>query len=100
MRQRSLRAAQIVKQARDWADELTLLEAKTPAEPLPEIWRRLEVKYGIPASCFWSLRYRDLKDIWASLADMLREALEIERARAATRQTIRADINRLVSGER
>lgn len=81
MRQRQLLSAQLLAEARGWADELTQMEIKGPFD-LEDAWRRLEARHGIPFATFWSLRYRkELKDIWASLHRMLQMAVEHERSR-------------------
>lgn len=79
MRKRKLVQDQIVAEAREFARELTAIEIKGPGD-LEPAWRRLEARYGIPYSAFWSLRYvKDLKDVWASIHTMLRLAVEAER---------------------
>jgi hypothetical protein len=81
MRKRKLVADEVVSEARAWAKELTAIEITGPGD-LEPAWRRLETRYGIPYSTFWSLRYqKDLKDVWASIHTMLRLAVEAERAR-------------------
>lgn len=83
IRQRSLLSAQLLAEARAWAEELTSLEIGG-SDDLEDAWTRLERRYGIPVATFFSLRYRkDLKDIWASLHYMLELAVEAERARRA-----------------
>lgn len=76
MGKRALRAAQMLAEAQDWADRLTLSEMRDPTEPLEDVWRRLERKTGVPYGTFWSLRwrYRQLKDIWGSVHSLLQEA--------------------------
>lgn len=84
MRNRQLLSAQLLAEARTWADELTSMEIQGPFD-LEDAWRRLETRYGIPVATFWSLRYRkELKDIWASLHRMLQLAVESERSRRAS----------------
>lgn len=98
MRNRALISAQMLAEARGWAEELTELEIKGPRD-LEDAWRRLETRYGIPYSTFWSLRYRaDLKDIWASLHRMLQLAVEQERSRRAANLSHHQFINTVVSG--
>lgn len=68
MSKRTLRAAQILADAKRMADAITLAEMMSPTEPLDLVWHRIEAKYGVPVSAMWSIRYRsDLKDIWASI---------------------------------
>jgi hypothetical protein len=79
-----LLSAQLLAEARAWADELTKMEIEGPFD-LEDAWRRLETRYGIPFATFWSLRYRkELKDIWASLHRMLQLAVDAERTRRAS----------------
>ncbi len=83
IRQRALISAQVLAEARAWANELTSLEIEGPGD-LEPAWRRLENRYGIPYSTFWSLKYRtELKSIWADLHLMLKLAVEHERSRRA-----------------
>lgn len=79
MFKRKLVADQVVSEARAWAKELTALEITGPGD-LERAWERLEGRYGIPYSTFWSLRYdKGLKDVWGSIHIMLERALEHER---------------------
>lgn len=97
-RKRNLISAQLLAEARAWADELTAMEIRGPGD-LEPAWRRLEARYGVPYSTFWSLRYRDdLKDIWASLHLMLKLAVEAEHERRASQASHRQFITRAVSG--
>ena len=81
MLKRNLISAQVLAEARAHADELTAMEIHGPGD-LEAAWRRLESRYGIPYSTFWSLKYRsELKSIWADLHIMLRLAVEHERSR-------------------
>lgn len=98
MDKRNLISSQLLEQARDWADELTHLEMRGPGD-LEPAWRRLEARYGIPYSTFWSLRYRfdTLKDIWASLHVMLKVALDIERAQRAAQLSQKDHITALAA---
>jgi hypothetical protein len=100
MSKRSLRAAQMLNEARDWARELTLLEMLHPSEPLEEVWRRLERKTGVPFGTFWSLawRFNSLKDIWASIHALLEDAIESERARKARKLMHDEEVERITSG--
>jgi hypothetical protein len=98
MRNRALISAQMLAEARAWAEELTSLEIQHPRD-LEPAWRRLETRYGIPYSTFWSLRYRaDLKDIWASLHRMLQLAVEQERSRRAANLSHHQFITNAVNG--
>lgn len=69
-----------VDKAADWAKELTRREARGPGD-IENAWRRLEVRYGIPSSAFWSLRYRRPKSIATGLFARLYEAWNAERER-------------------
>ncbi|WP_225121970.1 hypothetical protein [Bradyrhizobium sp. BRP22] len=98
MRKRNLISAQMVAEARGWAEELTALEIRGPGD-LEPAWRRLEARYAIPYSTFWSLKYRhDLKDIWASLHRMLELALTAERALRAAQDSHHNFIEKVVTG--
>lgn len=63
-----------------WADWLTKVESRGPGD-MPNAWRRLERRYGIPYQTFRSLRYQHPKDIWAGLYLKLRGAYEMEKQR-------------------
>lgn len=83
MFKRNLISAQVLAEARSCADELTAMEVQGPGD-LEPAWRRLEARYAIPYSTFWSLKYRsELKSIWADLHLMLKLAVEHERSRRA-----------------
>ncbi|HWW46284.1 MAG TPA: hypothetical protein VNZ94_00395 [Xanthobacteraceae bacterium] len=100
MRNRSLISAQILAEAKTWAEELTAMEIRGPND-LEDAWRRLEHRYGIPYSTFWSLKYRKgLKDIWASLHFMLRVAIDAERATRARQFTHQEAIQEIVHRHR
>lgn len=49
------------EQARSWANDLILGESRGPGD-MPNAMRRLEARYGIPASSFFALRYRPVKE--------------------------------------
>jgi len=70
----------LVDEAAGWARSLTHKEQRGPGD-LENAWRRLEARYGVPVSTFWSLRYRRPKNILASLYFRLRGAYEAECAR-------------------
>lgn len=94
---RNLISAQLLEEAKEWAKELTAMEIRGPGD-LEAAWHRLETRYGIPYSTFWSLRYReDLKDIWASLHRMLEMAVEHERSRRAAQLSHRQFINEAIA---
>lgn len=98
-RKRNLISAQLLAEARAWADELTAMEIRGPGD-LEAAWRRLEARYSVPYSTFWSLRYRDdLKDIWASLHCLLRLAVEAERARRASQMARDNHISSILNGD-
>jgi len=96
VRKRHLISAQMVAEARAWANELTEREIRGPFD-LEGAWRRLEARYGIPVATFWSLRYRrDLKDVWASIHTMLRLAVEAERTTKLNNQQHQQTIRDIV----
>lgn len=98
LRKRSLLSAQLLAQSRAWANELTAMEITGPGD-LEAAWRRLETRYAIPYSAMWSLRYRpDLKDVWASIYELLRLAVEQERGRRAAQSAHRQEIASLLKG--
>jgi hypothetical protein len=100
MLKRNLISAQVLAEARSCADELTALEVQGPGD-LDPAWRRLENRYGIPYSTFWSLKYRpDLKGIWADLHLMLKLAVEHERSRRAAQLSHSNFIEKVVAEER
>ncbi len=51
--------------AREWAQELIRRESRGPGD-LDGAMRRLEARYGIPATTFWRLRHGRVKEIFAS----------------------------------
>lgn len=59
-----LTAAESVEQAARCANDISQFESRGPGD-LENAWHRVETKYGIPASLFWSLRYRKPKQIAA-----------------------------------
>lgn len=98
MFKRNLHSAQVLAEAKAWADELTAMEIQGASDLLPA-WRRLEDRYGIPFGVFWSLQYRrGQKDIWASVHLMLRLAVEAERARQLRQLSIKQDIDAITGG--
>lgn len=72
--------AAYVNEAAGWARTLTQRESRGPGD-IENAWRRLEARYGVPATTFWSLRYRKPKDVLASVYFRLRDAYEAECAR-------------------
>ena len=54
-----------VSNAREWANELIRRESRGPGD-LDNAMRRLEARYGIPATTFWRLRHGRIKEIFAS----------------------------------
>lgn len=72
-------AAHISEAAR-WADWLTRVETRGPGD-IPNAWRRLEARYGVPYQTFKSLRYQRPKDLWASIFLRLMAAYNAERER-------------------
>ncbi|MFA5951520.1 MAG: hypothetical protein WC807_14670 [Hyphomicrobium sp.] len=98
LRKRALLADQLLTEARGWASELTELEIRGPGD-LEDAWRRLEVRYGIPAQTFWSLRYRpQLKDMWVSVYVMLKFAVVAERERRAANLAARTKVAGILDG--
>lgn len=95
----ALRAAQMLDEARAWAEELTSLECRGPGD-LERTWCTLERRTGVPVSAFWSLRYRfdTLKSIDGPIHSLLREAYahEIEHhiARLQRAKAIVAEISK------
>jgi hypothetical protein len=69
-----------VNQASAWSDDLLRRECRGPGD-LPNAMRRLETRYGIPASTFWALRYRKPKDVAGSILVRLYAAYQAERMR-------------------
>jgi hypothetical protein len=51
--------------AREWANDLIRRESRGPGD-LDGAMRRLEARYGIPATTFWRLRHGRVKEIFAS----------------------------------
>ena len=86
-----------VDQAAVWARELTRVEARGPGD-LGNAWRRLEARYGVPASTFWSLRYRPPKDILASIYFRLRGAYEAECERQMRKLKNEIAITKAIAG--
>lgn len=76
-RERAMTDAAYVDQAAEWAKTLTQRESRGPGD-IENAWRRLEARYGVPASAFYSLRYRKPKGILASMYFRLRSAYEAE----------------------
>lgn len=62
-----------VSNAREWANELIRRESRGPGDQ-DGAMRRLEARYGIPATTFWRLRHGRFKDIYASLYCRLQAA--------------------------
>lgn len=96
-----LQAAQMsdtaVDQAASWARELTQREARGPGD-LNNAWQRLEARYGVPASTFWSLRYRKPKDILASIYFRLRGAYEAECERQMRKLRHELEVTKAIAG--
>lgn len=66
--------------AKRWANDLILGESRGPGD-LPNAMRRLEARYGIAASTFFSLRYRAAKEPKIGLYVRLEAAWQDFRAR-------------------
>ncbi len=101
MCKKSLRDEQMsdraVDQAAGWARALTQSEARGPGD-LDNAWQRLEARYGVPASTFWSLRYRKPKDIVASIYLRLRGAYEAECQRQMRKLHHEIEITKAIAG--
>lgn len=69
-----------VDDAASWARWLTQRETRGPGD-MPNAWRRLERRYGIPWRTFWKLRYRPPKQIATSLYFAMQDAWRAERDR-------------------
>jgi hypothetical protein len=72
-------ASAYVEEAAKNAAWLVEREARGPGD-IENAMRRLEVKFGIPYSAFWALRYRPPKTIAVEIFARLWEAFETERA--------------------
>ena len=102
MRNNPLREEQMsdvgyVEQAANWAKDLTARESRGPGD-LENAWRRLEARYGVPASTFWALRYRRPKDILTSLYFRLRAAYQEECSRQIRKLEHELAITKAISG--
>lgn len=86
-----------VDQAADWARELTRAEARGPGD-IENAWRRLEHRYGVPASTFWGLRYRKPKDVLASVYIRLRAAYQAECERQIRKLQHEITITKAIAG--
>lgn len=64
-------------QARQWANELVRRESRGPGD-VDNAMRRLEARYGIPASTLWRLRYRTPTDIFVSVFLKINAAYQAE----------------------
>ena len=54
-----------VSNAREWANDLIRRESRGPGD-FDNAMRRLEARYGIPATTFFRLRHGRIKEIYAS----------------------------------
>ncbi len=80
LREDSMSDVAFVDQTAGWARELTRRESRGAGD-LTNAWRRLEARYGVPETTFWTLRYRKPRDILVSVYSRLRSAYEAECAR-------------------
>jgi hypothetical protein len=87
-----------VEQAAEWARLLTQREMRGPGD-LESAWRRLEARYGVSLSTFWSLRYRRPKGILASTFNRLRAAYEAECARQMRKLEHEIAITKTIAGD-
>lgn len=67
----------LVTEAREWANRLTLREARGPGDT-ENAMRRISQRYGVDFNALWSLRYRPPKRIFADVYFALRAAHEAE----------------------
>jgi hypothetical protein len=86
-----------VNQAASWARVLTQCESRGPGD-LPNAWRRLEARYGVPVQTFWALRYRRPKDILASIYLQLSAAYQAECQRQMRKLAHEIHITRRIAG--
>ncbi len=86
-----------VDECADWARRLTQKEARGPGD-IPEAWRRLEVRYGIPWGAFWSLRYRRPKTVRPSLYFRFLAAYRAECERQRERLVDEIENTRKIAG--
>jgi hypothetical protein len=86
-----------VERAASWAREMTALESRGPGD-IENAWRRLEARYGIPASTFWSLRYRPPKEIFVSLFVRIHTAYQQEHERMMRIHAQHLAITKAVTG--
>lgn len=98
-REESMSAAAIIDEARTIANDLILRESRGPGD-MPRAMERLERQYGIPASTFFTLRYRNPKRIWADVYLQLRAAHDDFRARQLRQLQHDIDITRAKAGHR
>ncbi len=70
---RGLKVSSGVAEAQEWAKALVQHEARGPGD-LKNAMRRLEQRYGVEYSTFWSLRYRPPREIFVSVYERLRAA--------------------------
>ncbi len=102
-----------VSNAREWAKELIRRESRGPGD-FDNAMRRLEARYGIPATTFFRLRHGRLKEIYAStyvrlqaayLAEcerqtrILQQQAEIAKAKGLSGLPALAEIEALVSDD-
>jgi hypothetical protein len=73
LRDEQMSDAAFVEQASAWARDLTNRESRGPGD-IENAWRRLEARYGIPTSVFWSLRYRKPKGVFVGVYSRLHAA--------------------------
>jgi hypothetical protein len=70
-------SAALVSDARSWANNLILREARGPGDT-ENAMRRLAARYGLDFGALWSLRYRPPKRIFADVYFSLKAAYEAE----------------------
>jgi hypothetical protein len=83
--------------AKGWASDLIRREARGPGD-LDNAMRRLEARYGVPYSTWWSLRYRPPKDMLVTVFDRLRDAYRAECERQIKRLEHDITITKAIAG--
>lgn len=102
-----------VSNAREWANDLIRRESRGPGD-FDNAMRRLEARYGIPATTFFRLRHGRIKEIYAStyvkiqsayLAEcdrqvrIITQQAEIAKAKALSHEPVVAEAAALVDDE-
>lgn len=82
-----------VNNAREWANSLIQRESQGPGD-LDNSMRRLEARYGIPATTFFRLRHGRIKDITCTIYTRLQAAYLAECERQTRILKVQAEIAR------